>query len=197
MCTTTAKDTNAFSSFSNFKEYSNSKDGQVDIANVGGGLNQAINSYFQTKSANMYADYQSSIMMTNAKAFDRAALDAVEMGRDQTAWLGFKSRSEDASIVNDMSYRGIDTNVGSAKSYRTGVKAVNTMNIENARYNAMLQSFGYQNRAMQARHQAEAQKLSKSNEWVNLLMSIGSTAVSMYASGAGGKSGTGSSGGSK
>ena len=91
-------------------------------------------------------------------------------------------------------YRGIDTNTGSAKSYRTGLKGVNQMNIENTRYNAMLQSFGLESNALQAKHQAEATKMQNKNEWAGVLTSLGQTALNVYAAGYSGGKNTNSGG---
>lgn len=186
MCTANFDAAKAGESFKNFNQYADSKDGQAEIAIGGIGLNNAVNSYFEAKSNNAYADYQRSILLSNSQALEQSSRDVIESGRDQIAWLGFKGRSEDSVVVNDMSYRGIDTNTGSAKSYRTGLKGVNQMNIENTRYNAMLQSFGLESKALQAKHQAEATKLQNKNEWAGVLISLGQTALNVYAAGYGG-----------
>lgn len=188
MCTANFNDAKASESFSNFKNYANSKDGKAETAIAGLGLNSAINSYFSAKSNNAYADYQRSIMLANSASLERSALDVVESGRDQIAWIGRQGKMEQSSVTNDQSYRGIDTNVGSAKSHRMGLEKVNKVNIENTRYNAMLQSFGLKTKALDARNQAEMAKASKTNEWAGVMVSLGQTALSLYAnSGKGGK----------
>lgn len=195
MCTANFNEAQAGESFGNFKNYANSKDGQAEIAVGGLGLNNTINSYFEMKSNNAYADYQRNIMLSNSQSLERAALDVVESGRDQTAWLGRQGKMEQSSVVNDQSYRGIDTNVGSAKSHREGLKLVNQVNIDNTRYNAMLQSFGLQTKALEARGRADMAKASKGNAWVGVMLSLGQAAMSVYAVGSGGGAKAPSSGG--
>lgn len=195
MCTANFNEAQASESFGNFKNYANSKDGQAEMAVGGLGLNNAINSYFEMKSNNAYADYQRNIMLSNSQSLERAALDVVESGRDQTAWLGRQGKMEQSSVVNDQSYRGIDTNVGSAKSHREGLKLVNQVNIDNTRYNAMLQSFGLQTKALEARGRADMEKASKGNAWVGVMLSLGQAAMSVYSVGSGGGAKSPSSGG--
>ena len=195
MCTANFNDAKAGESFSNFSNYAKSKDGGAELAVGGLGVVGAINSFFDARAANNYADYKRDILMNNSRAYERAALDVVEAGRDQTAWLGFKGRAQDSAVINDMSYRGIDANSGSAKSYRQGLKGVNQIEINNTRYNAMLESFGMQNKALQAKHEAEATQLSKKNEWAGVLISLGQSAMSIYAMGANGAGSGAKSGG--
>lgn len=190
MCTANVKDTDAFSSFGNFKEYARSKDGQAEIATLGGGINDSINSYFDAKQSNAYADYQQSVLLANASAYKRSALDIIEAGRDKTAWLGFQGRAEQATVKNNQAYRGIDTNVGTAVSSRKGLEMVNKINIDNTRYNALLQSFGMENKALEMKHKAQATQLNKKSEWAGVLVSLGKSALSIYSMGAGG-AGTG------
>lgn len=194
MCTANFNEAKASESFGNFKEYANSKDGQAEIAVGGVGLTDSINSYFDAKASNAYADYQRNILLSNSQALETSSRDVIESGRDQIAWLGYQGKAEQASVTNDQSYRGIDTNVGSAKTYRQGLQKVNQINIENTRYNAMLQSFGLQTKALQAKHQSEATQLNKKNEWAGVLISLGKTAMSVYSMGAGG-AGTGANSG--
>lgn len=194
MCTANFNDAKAGENFDNFKTYANSKDGQAETAVIGNGLNNSINSYFQMKSNNAYLDYQRSIFLSNAKSLDRAALDVVESGRDQIAWIAQQGKMEQSAVTNDQAYRGIDTSVGSAKTHRLGLQKVNQINIENTRYNAMLQSFGIQSKALELRGQEEMAKAKKGNAWVGALMSLGQAALSVYAMGANG-SGTGAKSG--
>lgn len=190
MCTANVKESDAFSSFGNFKDYSNSVDGKAEISTSIGGLSDAVSSYFDAKSSNAYADYQQSILLANSASFERSALDIVETGRDKIAWLGYQGNAEQSAVKNNQAYRGIDVNVGTAVSSRAGLKMVNKMDIDNTRYNALLQSFGMQNKALEAKHKAQATQLNKKNEWAGVLTSIGKTALSLYGMGAGG-AGTG------
>ena len=181
MCTSNFKQADASSSFGNFKDYANSADGKAEIAVGSIGLSEAVSSYFKTKSENSYIDYQRSILLSNAQSLDRSSLDVVEAGRDSIAWQGYQGRMEQSAQINEQSNRGIDVNVGSALSHRQGLKNINKINIDNTRYNAMISSFGMQTKALEARQKAEAVKLNKGNSWANALISLGKTALNLYA----------------
>ena len=187
MCTANFNEAGASKSFDNFKGYAKSKDGQAEISTLGIGLNGAVNYYFEAKSNNAFADYQRSIFLANSQALNRSSLDVVESARDQISWMGYQGKSEDATAINEMSSRGIDVNVGSAATDRAGKRAINQINIDNTRYNAMLQSFGLQDKALEAKQKADATKLQKKNEWAGALMSLGQSALIIYSMGAGGK----------
>lgn len=188
MCTST------FEASSSLTDYAKSKDGQSELATGLYGINQATNSYFQAQNQNTYLDAQANAMQNTADSYGQTSRDVIEKSRDQLAWLGYQSQAQNATTTNEQAYRGLDTNVGSAVSVRQGQSLVDQVNMDNLRYNAMLQSFGYQRQELNAQQKAQSLRQSQTNPWLNAVTSLGTTALSLYAMG--GMGGTSTNSGS-
>lgn len=173
--------TSNFEASSSLTNYAKSKDGQSELAMGLYGLNQASNSYFQAQNQNNYLDAQANAMQNTATGYGQTSRDVIEKSRDQLAWLGYQSQAQNATTTNEQAYRGLDTNVGSAVSVRQGQSLVDQVNADNLRYNAMLQSFGYQRQELNAQQKSESLRQSQTNPWLNAVASLGTTALSLYA----------------
>ena len=173
--------TSNFDASSSLSDYASSRNGQLEIANGVMGLNDASNTYFQAQNQNNYLDAQQSALNNTASSYAQTSRDVIEKNRDQLAWVGYQSQDTNAKTINDQAFRGIDTNVGSASSVRQGQQLVDQVNMDNMRYNAMLQSFGYQRAELNAQQKAQSMALSQTNPWLNAVSTLGKTALSIYA----------------
>jgi lipopolysaccharide export LptBFGC system permease protein LptF len=172
--------TSNFDASSSLANYASSKNGMLEIGTGLQGVTQATNNYFQATNQNNYIDAQANALNNTANSYGQTSRDVIEKNRDQLAWLGYQSQAENAKTINDQAFRGIDTNVGSAYTTRQGQQLVDQVNMNNARYNAMLQSFGYQRAELNAQQKSESLALNKTNPWLSAVSTLGKTALSIY-----------------
>lgn len=183
--------TSNFNASSSLGNYASSVNGQAEIGQGLQGLTQAGNNYFQAQNQNNYISAQQYALDSTANSYGTSSRDVVEKNRDQLAWAGYQSQAQNSSTINEQSARGIDTNVGSAASIRQGQTLVDEVNMNNSRYNAMLESFGLQRQELNTRQRAEALTRNKANPWLGVVSALGTTALSIYGvSGATGAAGS-------
>lgn len=159
-------------------DYAKSADGAAEIAVGANAISQAFQGYAKSYSSNAMLRAQEAAFLTTANAYDVKARDAIELGRDQNAWLGVKGRLEEGQARNKMSAAGVDINFGSAKTYLNNLKTINEIDRNNVRYNAMNAAFGYETQALNAKQRAQTAKASQTNPYLSALITGASSLYS-------------------
>lgn len=172
--------TSNFSASDSLSNYASSINGKAEIGTGLQGITQATNNYFKAQNQNNFINAQQASLDATANSYGQSSRDVQEKSRDQLAWAGYQSQMQNSATINDQSARGIDTNVGSASSVRQGQKLVDQVNMDNMKYNAMLQSFNLQRQELNARQKSESLSLNKTNPWLSAVSALGGTALSIY-----------------
>lgn len=168
-------------------DYAKSKDGASEISVVSGGIGDAFKTYADMQSKNAILRSQQAAFLMDAQAYELKGRDAVERGRDATAWLGVKSNLEQGAVRNKMSAGNVDINTGSAKDYQNSLKKMNDIDRYNTRYNAMNAAFGMESAALNAKQKARMTKMQMGNPFLTALVAGGKSLYSGYQALQGGK----------